>query len=191
MVVIALFFLLLPYSNLHAFTVGLTPSFQTVPVGNPVSVDLYVSGLGNGTPPSLGTFDLNILFDSTILYFNNATFGDPGLGDQLDLFGLGSITSVDDSVPGVLNLFELSLDMPGDLDLFQADSFTLATLTFDTLTTGTSSLSLTINALGDSAGNALSANIQNASVAPVPEPSTAILLAISSLAGMGYFRQRK
>jgi hypothetical protein len=52
-------------------------------------LNIFISGLGDGTAPSLSTFDLDISFDPTILAFSTAVFGDPILGDQLDIWGLG------------------------------------------------------------------------------------------------------
>jgi hypothetical protein len=126
-----------------------------------VEIALVISGLGDFVPPSLGTFDLDITFDPAILAFQNAVFG-----DQLDLSGLGSITEIQ---PGVMNvnLFELSLDNPADLDTLQPGSFTLVTLTFATLTDGTSSLAVLINALGAANGLPLAADAGSGSVTVV------------------------
>jgi len=177
-------------TSAQAASIEVSPVSQNIQIGNPVDVDLTISGLGDFAPDSLSTFDLDLLFDSSILGFNSVAFGDPVLGDQLDLFGLGSLTSFDDSVSGVVNLFELSFDLPGDLDTLQAGSFTLATLTFDTLGLGTSSLDLSINALGDAFGDPLVADLSSGSVTVVPEPSTMLLLG-SGLAGLGFFRRRR
>ncbi len=132
-------------------SVDLLPAAQEVVLGDSVDVDLVISGLGAFAPPSLGVFDLDIMFDPAILSFQSAVFG-----DELDHSGLGSITQV---LPGVMNInmFELSLDNAADLDALQPGSFKLATLTLDAVAVGTSSLTLSIHALGDADGERLEA----------------------------------
>lgn len=164
-----------------AAIIGFNPSSQSVNVGSTTTVDLIISGLGDGAAPSLGTFDVDIGFDSSILTFNGATFG-----NQLDLFGLGDINSV---TPGVssINLFELSFESVADLDSLQAGAFTLATLSFTALSTGSSPLSISVNALGDSLGDPLQAELVTGSISnirnvnAVPEPSSLLLVGIGML----------
>jgi hypothetical protein len=87
-----------------------------------------------------------------------------------------------------------SLDSAGFTRIYQAGSFVLASLTFDTLALGTSPLDISINALGDAWGNPLTADIQggNVNVAPVPEPATIVLISIglASLVGTRWFREK-
>ena len=130
-------------------------------------------------------------WDSSLLSLSSATFGDPVLGDQLDLSGFGSFTGVTPSA-GSVNLFALSLDPAATLDALQAGSFVLATLQFDALATGTSALSLGLNALGDSLGNPLAATLVDASVDVIPEPGSWALFCVGALiVGTQIYRRQR
>src|SRR5262249_54807993 len=133
--------LLLAATSARALILDLAPVSQTAGVGAQLQVALQVSGLGDGAAPSLASFDVDLTFDASALSFVSAAFGDPVLGDQLDVLGLGSVTSASPG-SGVVNLFELSLDTQADLDTLQAGDFTVATLTFKALTAGSSPLAL-------------------------------------------------
>jgi hypothetical protein len=166
----------------HAVTLSFNPSTQQVAVGSTAGVELAISGLVDNAAPSLGVFDLDVSFNPATLAFNTVAFG-----NQLDLFGLGSIQSTDATVPGELNLFELSLDASDDLNALQAGSFPLATLAFTGLIQGTTDLGIAINALGDALGNPISADVSSGSITvgrgiTVPEPSSLLLLAAGLLA---------
>jgi hypothetical protein len=85
-----------------------------------------------------------------------------------------------------VNLFEIWLDLPDDLNNLQARSFTLATLSFQATGIGTSLLDLTINALGDAFGDPLTALGSGGTVTfqqatAIPEPSTLSLACIALL----------
>jgi hypothetical protein len=170
--------------QVHAVSLGFDPAAQTTTVGSSVGVQLRVSDLVAGGAPSLGEFDLDILFDPAVVSFASVTFGDPGLGDQLDPSGLGSLIGADGSVPGQVNLFEVSLDLPSDLDTLQPASFVLATLTFDAIGAGVSPLTLAINAFGDALGDPLAiaaletGEITVNAAAAIPEPATGLLVGV-------------
>lgn len=173
--------LLLAGTTAHAISLGFSPSSQVAPVGSSVDVDLVISGLGDFMPDSLGVFDLDVLYDPAILGLTNVAFGDPGLGDQLDLFGFGSFSGVG-GAPGAVNIFEISFDFPADLDALQPGSFTLARLSFDVLANGTSPLDLANVILGDAFGAPLAADVDPGSVTGVPEPGTITLFLMGGLA---------
>ena len=106
----------------NAVTLDLLPDTQSVTVGQPVSIDVQISELGNGTPPSVGGFNLELNYDPTVLTFNDLTFS--GL---IDLSNFGT-QSIDSSTPGTLLFGEVSLDIPEDLNTAQPDTFTLANI---------------------------------------------------------------
>lgn len=180
----------LPVSSVMAVAITISPVSQTVTLGNTAAIEIGISGLGDGSSPSLGVFDLDVLFDPSILAFNSVVFGDPILGDQLDLSGFGSLTSVITS-SGTVNLFELSLDSAADLDSMQSGEFILARILFNSLSIGDSALQIVINDLGDANGAAITAAVSDAkiTVSAIPEPGS-IFLMISGLLIIFLFRKR-
>lgn len=166
-----------------AAVVTVVPAAQSVVVGAQAQVDIVVSDLGSGSPPSLGTYDIDVSFEPALLGLMGVVFG-----NGLDVNGLGSLQVVTAGA-GTVNLFELSFDLPTELDSLQGATFTLATLTFESLAAGTSLIGLSINAFGDALGDpisftTLSGSILSGSIA-VTEPSSALLLSIALLALVG------
>jgi hypothetical protein len=177
--------LLLSMNAQASISLGFTSATQTA---NRLDIGLQVSGLGDATAPALSTYDLDIHFDPSLLSYSGITFGDSLLGNQLDVFNLGSNTIAAELTGiGILNVFELSLDTPADLNAWQADTFILATLRFDILNYGTSALTLNVNVFDDANAMALSPAVQSATITTVPLPSAVWLFLVGfGLSGRGW-----
>jgi hypothetical protein len=189
---IAVASLWLSASAARAATITLVVTPQSAPGAN-VDVALRIADLVDAAAPSLGTFDLDVAYDPTVLGSPSVVFGDPVLGDQLDLFALGALGPTATPGFGSINLFELSLDSVADLNSLQAGAFTLATLTFAPLSFGTSFLNVIVNVLGDAVGDPLSATVipstvtVDVSATAVPEPATLMLVG----GGVGAYLARR
>ena len=167
--------ILQPGTVLAGVHLNLFPSAPTVTPGDLLSVDVFISGLGNGVPPSVGAFDLDIAFDPGILTPIAVVFG-PFLGDP-SLFE--ALVSTDFSIPGIADIAETSLLHSAELDALQPSNFSLATLTFAAIGSGQSLLSFVGDVRVDDAFGIKLA---------IPEPGTALLLALGLLALLQFTR---
>jgi hypothetical protein len=151
-----------------------TPQINT---GDIVSFTIDISGLGSGV--ALSSYALSVGFKPVLLQFNSAFFGDPLLGDQLDIAGLGLNAPSALAGDNFVNLIEFSLDDSAPLLEKQAHNFTLASLFFTAISPGISTLDLTIDSLSDTEGNNLSADSANSfvSINAVPIPGAFWLFA--------------
>jgi hypothetical protein len=171
-------------------TLGFGPVTQ---VSGTLTVSIVAAGLSRSSAPSIRTYDLDLLFDPDRLEFNEATFGDPALGNQLDVKGLGGNLQIfTPAGPGIVNLFESSQDSPEDLDALQADRFILATLSFGVRAAGSSILQLLGHALGDSNGAEIIAQFGNTKVHAVPIGPSLLWMAsgVAGISGMMWRRNR-
>jgi hypothetical protein len=181
--------------QVKAAIISLLPATNNLAVGDIIVLDVIISQLAPGGDPSLGGFDLNVHFNSAVLVFDTADIDINGIFDnitldpdfQLDVLGLGiNFLSTQMLSAGVLNMFELSFDLPFDLDALQANSFTLARITFGAIQAGTSTFSVIVNALSDAHADPLNFTTQDIQITvsgntatPIAEPSQWLLLMLA------------
>ena len=164
-----------------AITISVNPAVQSVTVGDAVTVDVVISDLGDFAADSVGAFDIDLLFNDTLLGNPVVTFG-----TELDVGIFGSIQSSSGFVGGI-NALEVSLEDPADLNAFQPGSFTLFSVEFDALAAGISTLTPSVFDLSDVSGAALSVDqVDTGSVTinravSASEPGTLALLGLGLL----------
>jgi hypothetical protein len=150
------------FASLPAFaSIDLSIGSANLSPAGSTTVGLDISGLGNGT--ALGAFDVSVAFNPNVVSLSTASYGDSALGDQLNLEGLGTFTSTTQGT-GTVELAELSFDTASALTSAQALNFTLASLTFNAVGSGTSALDVSVNALGDQLGNSISPTIEDGTI---------------------------
>ncbi len=187
-------------SSTQAALLTLEPTVQNAQPGNTVSIDLLVSGLGQGVGPNLGAFDVDIGYDPLALslqdplipYTLGGSLGDFSLGEAWDISSgdLGGLINVrvvsfleNDAVSCVFCVAPF-------LENLQSDSFVLASfeLFVDVLAPGASTaLTIeTVYGLSDGFGVPLPVSTENALVTrprdgSVPMPETLPLLVLGLL----------
>lgn len=161
----------------------LEPASTTVSIGAFVTVDLTVSGLDPSPgAPSLGAYFIDILHDAALLGAVGVSFG-----SDLNATPGGLLNQFSDlSTAGVVHLDEISEFLPDDLNAAQGDSFRLATLTFQGLSTGDAVLS--IDSLVSSLSNedglvSLDFSVVDTVIRVVPDAADSRMF--GSLAGLG------
>lgn len=172
-----------------AQTVALIPSTSQIDPLDGVDVAVRIAGLGDGVAPSLGVFEVGVTFNSTLLEFDGAIYGDPTFGDQLDLGAFEPEIQTGTTTPGLVELFELSLDSAQTLDTMQEPAFTMATLSFTSLAAGSAVIGLTIETLGDANAVELTATATGATIT-IPEPGS-MLAGVIAAAALALFRRRR
>lgn len=175
-----------------ATLLSFSPSTNTVNVGDTFDVDVVISDLyaADGSREIVSAFDLDVLYDSAVLNATGVTFG-TSLGDEFffEVFNFPPVFlsgGVDFAAVSYLFDFEL-------LGLQPNDNFTLATLSFDAIGAGVSSLMFDPVAFPGVDVKGLDANRLDLSTlqgtvtvvsTAVPEPGI-LLLMLSGLLSLG------
>ena len=175
----------------RAVILSLIPNASSIHLGESVLVDLRISDLGNFTSPSLGAFDVTVLYDPGILLLDNVTYG----GNLL-----GSITNTLTVPPGEVRVFEVSLAAPAALDATQPNEFTLVTFALEGIALGDSALTIDeanswLSNAGSDVSMAFAAEtmpfqavgtrisvVENGGSTPIPLPGTLFLMVPGLLA---------
>jgi len=177
----------------HAGLLEFRPFEQTVNLGDQATVELVYSDVDS----LAGAFDFLVNFDASVLSFAGIDFGTQLSGP------IGSLQDAFLATPGQLNISEFSFlfDFTG-LQNTMDDVF-IAAITFDTLATGTSTLSMEANPfsflagpLTDDFGHAIALDpFGTGSIHVVKEISGEVpeapVLSLLLIGGLGLQRHRK
>jgi hypothetical protein len=120
----------------HAVAIEFAPGTAEGFIGNAFHIDVFVSGLtaGEASGEIVSAFDLDVLYDPAILHATSISFGSAlGLAD-VDTFTSSLFSS------GRIDFANVSLLFNDQLAALQGDSVLLASLTFDAIGIGTSTL---------------------------------------------------
>lgn len=168
--------MIFPYSQSKAVTIGFEPKTQNIFLGSTINIDLFIWDFGDHTSPSLSVFDIDVSYNTMVLSFIDyklsSHLGDISSCEALDL-------SYGEQQHGTINLANLSLLSPDELNSFQPSEFAFATLTFKAIAPGSSKLNFTNASLGDEQRDCLDIQIEPGNINVVPTPATILLLGSS------------
>lgn len=170
-------------SIVYGTSISFEPDSSSIGISDNIDIDIVISDLDG---LYVGAFDIDVAFNAAILSFDGYA-----LTDNLGVISLFEADdwSFGDLGGGLVNLAEISY-LP-DLS-FQSDRFTLATLSFTSLSVGASDLTISYADISDDWGGRIFAELSSGSidVAPVPEPATMLLFG-TGIAGLIGSRIRK
>ena len=176
------------FQGANAYQLTFTPQNQSVAVGSSVAVDAVLSGLTSASQ-IVSAFDVSVDFNSLIVSFSSGTLGT----DFGALASFANPTASGSSISWNLTSAELDAALQG----MQGDSVTLGTLNFSALAAGSSPLSYSYSDVTGLNSTAITPDLFTGNItvtdtgtAPVPEPSTLILMSLGVL-GMLSAKRRK
>lgn len=150
--------------------------------GSSFSASVAISGLSPGI--NLSSYDLSLGFDDSLLQFDHAQ-----LDQQLSLGGPGQSLPLVTLIGNAVNVSEFSLDDAATLAQ-QPSQFTLFTLYWNVIATGTSNLQLHINSLSDAQAYPLLADAVDASASLVAVPVPSLIGIYAALLGLALSKRR-
>jgi hypothetical protein len=187
-----------------AAEINLVPQSSQVAVGGGVTLDFKVSGLSGSVGDSLSGFDINLLFDPTVLALRSYSFSDGGGTNWLSLPEAGAMSFVSDVIVSgnTIDAFGVSGNSAAALDAGQPDNFRFLSIAFEALAQGSTNVSVDLadpNLLFlDSNGAPLSMRMLNSAASitiqangssATPEPNGLLLVALGLATLLG--SQRK
>lgn len=162
------------------------PTHSSPAPGGTVMVDVVLSGLPPGEPPSVGSFDLDVTYDPSIVLPVSLLFG-PWLGQE----ALGEVIQFAFDLGGVIDFGAVSLLTGPELDALQPGEFMLAQIGFLGLQPGNSPLSFEQILIDDSDGLKLPVEGTGGGITVIPEPGTFLLTTLALVALFSWRGQRR
>ncbi len=184
-------------SDVFALSIYLEPKVtQYILPGESIGFDIKVAGLGEFDLPSLGAFDMEILFNPDVLEYVDGSLvfgsllGDNPFFQWLD--GPYGGPEYGGIAYDALRIQEVSLESADWLNALQPDSFILASLEFSAFSGCGHSYIIPDNIfLSDEWGNSLDIDHRGiGSVNVVPEPASIWMLGIGMLMSICAFSKR-